>query len=225
MIRAGKRHVHFKHALIQEAAYQSLLRSTRQQHHQRIAQVLAAQFPETVATQPALLAHHYTEAGLHAQAVPYWQRAGQHAIAHSAHVEAVGPSDPGTGCAHDPPGDARTRSTRTGLAPCPGDGAECHQRLDGARSRRGLQPSAAPLSAGRRDGIALFCALGLRDFSFCARRAADIASAGRTAAHSCSAAPGAGVFPGRPLYAGRCPHCSRGVSSSPRPLGADLRTV
>ena len=50
----------FKHALIQDVAYQSLLRSTRQQHHQRIAQALEAQFPETVATQPELVAQHYT---------------------------------------------------------------------------------------------------------------------------------------------------------------------
>src|SRR5262249_15700317 len=62
----------FKHALIQEAAYQSLLKSTRQQYHQRIAQVLATQFPETTATQPELLARHYTEAGLQDQALPYW---------------------------------------------------------------------------------------------------------------------------------------------------------
>jgi class 3 adenylate cyclase len=66
----------FKHALIQEAAYQSLLRSTRQRHHQRIAQVLEGRFPEIVETQPELLAHHYTEAGLLAHAIPYWQRAG-----------------------------------------------------------------------------------------------------------------------------------------------------
>jgi TOMM system kinase/cyclase fusion protein len=80
----------FKHALIQDAAYQSLLRSTRQQHHQRIAQVLEAQFPELCETQPELLAHHYTEAGLLAQAVPYWQRAGQRALQRSAYVEAIG---------------------------------------------------------------------------------------------------------------------------------------
>jgi predicted ATPase len=79
----------FKHALIQETAYQSLLRRTRQQYHQRIAQVLEAQFPETVETQPELLAHHYTEAGLHAPAVGYWQRAGQHASNRSAHLEAI----------------------------------------------------------------------------------------------------------------------------------------
>jgi predicted ATPase len=79
----------FKHALIQEAAYQSLLRSTRQQYHQRIAQVLEARFPESGETQPELLAHHYTEAGLTAQAIAYWQRAGQQASERSAHLEAV----------------------------------------------------------------------------------------------------------------------------------------
>jgi class 3 adenylate cyclase/predicted ATPase len=79
----------FKHALIQEAAYQSLLKSTRQQYHQRIAQVLAAQFPETTATQPELLARHYTEADLRAQALPYWHQAGQRANARSAYAEAL----------------------------------------------------------------------------------------------------------------------------------------
>jgi predicted ATPase len=79
----------FKHALIQDAAYQSLLRSTRQQYHQGIAQVLVSQFPETAETQPELLAHHYTEAGLSAQAIPYWQRAGQRAGQRSAHAEAI----------------------------------------------------------------------------------------------------------------------------------------
>jgi predicted ATPase/class 3 adenylate cyclase len=78
----------FKHALIQDAAYQSLLRSTRQHYHRRIAEVLTAQFPETTAMQPELLARHYTEAGLQAAALPYWHQAGQHAIAHSAYAEA-----------------------------------------------------------------------------------------------------------------------------------------
>jgi predicted ATPase len=79
----------FKHALIQEAAYQSLLRSTRQYYHQRAARVLTEQFSETAATHPELIAHHYTEAACSEQAVPYWQRAGQRAIERSAHVEAV----------------------------------------------------------------------------------------------------------------------------------------
>ena len=79
----------FKHALIQDAAYQLLLRSTRQRYHQRIAQVLAERFPETAETQPELLAHHYTEAGLTEQAIVYWQRAGQQALQRSANPEAV----------------------------------------------------------------------------------------------------------------------------------------
>src|SRR5262249_41387549 len=62
----------FKHALIQDTAYASLLRSTRQQYHQRIAQILEAQFAETVEAHPELLAQHYTEAGRAAQAVGYW---------------------------------------------------------------------------------------------------------------------------------------------------------
>jgi predicted ATPase len=78
----------FKHALIQEAAYQSLLKSTRQQYHQHIAQVLAERFPETAATHPEVLARHYTEAGLQAEALPYWHQAGQCALARSAYAEA-----------------------------------------------------------------------------------------------------------------------------------------
>ncbi|WP_179138122.1 adenylate/guanylate cyclase domain-containing protein [Candidatus Entotheonella palauensis] len=79
----------FKHALIQEVAYQSLLKSTRQQVHQRIVQVLMEAFPKTVKVQPELLAHHATEAGLTDQAVGYWQQAGQHALRRSANIEAA----------------------------------------------------------------------------------------------------------------------------------------
>jgi predicted ATPase len=79
----------FKHAPIQETAYQSLVKGTRQYYHQRIVQVLEARFPEIAATQPKLVAQHYTEAGLTAQAISYWQRAGQRAIERSANLEAI----------------------------------------------------------------------------------------------------------------------------------------
>lgn len=79
----------FKHALIQEIAYQSLLRSTRYQYHQRIAQVLEQQFPDTAESEPEMLARHYTEAELNQQAVSYWQRAGQQAVERSANLEAI----------------------------------------------------------------------------------------------------------------------------------------
>jgi TOMM system kinase/cyclase fusion protein len=79
----------FKHTLIQETAYQSLLKSQRQQYHRQTAPILEQHFPEVAETQPELLAHHYTEAGLPAQALPYWQRAGQRAVERSANVEAI----------------------------------------------------------------------------------------------------------------------------------------
>ena len=79
----------FKHALIQDAAYASLLKSTRQHYHQRIARVLEEQFPETAEAQPELLAHHFTEAGLTEKAVHYWHTAAQRAVERSAHVEAI----------------------------------------------------------------------------------------------------------------------------------------
>ena len=79
----------FKHALIQDAAYASLLKRTRQQYHQQIAQMLEAEFPETVEAEPELVAHHYTEAGLNEQAVGYWLQAGKRAFQRSANVEAM----------------------------------------------------------------------------------------------------------------------------------------
>jgi predicted ATPase len=87
----------FKHALIQEAAYQSLLKSTRQHYHQRIAEVLTSQFPATGETQPEVVAHHYTEAGLNAYALGYWQQAGDKAARRSAHVEAIAHFNKGLG--------------------------------------------------------------------------------------------------------------------------------
>jgi class 3 adenylate cyclase/predicted ATPase len=79
----------FKHGLVQDTAYQSLLKSRRQQLHQHIAQALEDRFPETKETQPELLAHHYTEAGLIEQAIPYWQQAGTRATDRSANIEAI----------------------------------------------------------------------------------------------------------------------------------------
>src|SRR4029450_2469057 len=79
----------FKHALIRDAAYESLLKSRRQQYHQHIAHVLEAGFPETPHTQLELLAYHFTEAQLHGKAVYYWYQAGQQASEHSAYVEAI----------------------------------------------------------------------------------------------------------------------------------------
>jgi tetratricopeptide (TPR) repeat protein len=79
----------FKHALIQDAAYQSLLKRTRQQYHQQVAKLLEDRFPELASTQPELVAHHYTEASCPAHAIAYWHRAGMAAASKSANVEAI----------------------------------------------------------------------------------------------------------------------------------------
>jgi predicted ATPase/class 3 adenylate cyclase len=79
----------FKHALVQDAAYGTLLKSRRQHLHARIAVVLEEQFPETARSQPELLAHHCTHAGLVEKAIDYWHKAGQLAIGRSAMKEAI----------------------------------------------------------------------------------------------------------------------------------------
>jgi class 3 adenylate cyclase/predicted ATPase len=79
----------FKHALVQDAAYGTLLRSTRQQLHARIVAILEDQFPEIVAAHPGLLAQHCAEAGFNEKAIGYYLKTGQHAIARSAMAEAV----------------------------------------------------------------------------------------------------------------------------------------
>jgi len=79
----------FKHALVRDAAYGSLLRSQRRLIHGRIVGILEAQFPETVAAEPALLAQHCTAASLTETAIGYWLKAARQAMARSAMVEAI----------------------------------------------------------------------------------------------------------------------------------------
>lgn len=79
----------FKHALVQDAAYQSLLKSKRQRLHARIAKVIEEQFPETAQTEPEILAQHYSQAREVSRAVKYWRFAGERAAQRSANVEAA----------------------------------------------------------------------------------------------------------------------------------------
>jgi class 3 adenylate cyclase/tetratricopeptide (TPR) repeat protein len=79
----------FKHALVQDAAYNTLLKSRRRELHQRIAHILQEHFSDTATSAPELLAHHCTEAGLIVEAVRYWRSAGRKAIERTANVEAI----------------------------------------------------------------------------------------------------------------------------------------
>ena len=119
----------FKHPSIQDAAYPSLLRSTRQQYHQRIAQVLEGHFPETTETQPELLAYHFTEAGLHAPAIEAWRKAGQRSAARSAYTEAVAHVTKGLESARWHARDRDTHRAGTDIAPHAGYGTPDDQRV------------------------------------------------------------------------------------------------
>jgi tetratricopeptide (TPR) repeat protein len=79
----------FKHALIQDAAYENLLKSRRQILHRRVGEVLRDQFTATAAAEPELLAHHFTHAGLIEVAIEWWGKAGQRSLARSALIEAI----------------------------------------------------------------------------------------------------------------------------------------
>jgi predicted ATPase len=79
----------FKHALIQDAAYENLLKSRRQVLHRRAGEVLRDQFADSASAGPELLAHHFTQAGLTEAAIEWWGKAGQRSLERSALVEAA----------------------------------------------------------------------------------------------------------------------------------------
>ena len=79
----------FKHALLQDVAYQSLLKTTRRDYHARIAHVIAEQFGDIAETQPEIVARHFTEAELYDEAVAYWLKAGQRSTQRSSNLDAI----------------------------------------------------------------------------------------------------------------------------------------
>ena len=79
----------FKHALIQDAAYENLLKSRRQVLHRRVAEILRDKFADSAAAEPELLAHHFTQAGLIEAAIEWWGKAGERSLERSALLEAA----------------------------------------------------------------------------------------------------------------------------------------
>src|SRR5262249_17745895 len=101
----------FKHALLEDALYNALVKGKRQQFHRRIGEVLEARFPQTVETKPELLAHHFTEAGQTEKAVAYWLKAGQRSRHRSALCESIGHLTKGLALL-DTLGESRARDER-----------------------------------------------------------------------------------------------------------------
>ncbi len=83
-------HYIFKHALIQEAAYDTLLRSSRLQHHRRVAETYLAEFADEARANPEVVAHHFSRAGMPTEAIEHWQKAGKLAESRSGYSEAIG---------------------------------------------------------------------------------------------------------------------------------------
>ena len=104
----------FKHALVQDTAYESLLKSRRQILHQRIALTLQERFPALAEAEPEVLAFHFSRAGIAASACDYYERAGDRAVARSAYAEAFADFEAALTHAQDmPPGEDRSKRELT----------------------------------------------------------------------------------------------------------------
>jgi len=99
----------FKHAMVRDAAYESLLRKRRQNLHARIASAIEMRFPQLIEAQPELVARHFGEAGLMEKAIGYWLQAGRLAATRSANVEAIAHLRAGLASINDLPGSSRSR--------------------------------------------------------------------------------------------------------------------
>ncbi|AZO22207.1 adenylate/guanylate cyclase domain-containing protein [Mesorhizobium sp. M1E.F.Ca.ET.045.02.1.1] len=163
----------FKHALVQDAAYGTLLRAKRQELHKRVADVLEEKWPEITEAQPEFLAHHLQEAGDWAGAVDHWQKAGGAALARAATREAVSHFASAIDCSRrlgDVSGGAE-RVTRLHLAM-----ANALMQAEGYRSERlGKTLEDARLAAAKTASVELQCdvALSLAPFFYAAGRNQD----------------------------------------------------
>ena len=151
----------FKHALVRDAAYASLLKSRRRQLHARIAEVLEENFSAVVEAEPDVLANHWAEAGAADKAAIYRLKAGQRALAHSATAEAVAQLTTRTGAARDVARRRRPSSRRARSADHARRGAVRSERLRGARDDARLCARARALRQARRGPSARAGAAGL----------------------------------------------------------------
>jgi predicted ATPase len=114
----------FKHALVQDAAYDPLLKSRRQELHTKIARVIEQRFPSIKTTEPEMLAHHLTAGGLAEAAVPLWQAAGELAVKRLAMAEAISHLSRGLELAATLPRSSQRDASELGLRSFGVDGAQ-----------------------------------------------------------------------------------------------------
>ena len=145
----------FKHALVRDAAYQSLLKSRRQELHARVAAALEAHFPEAAGGRPELLAYHLAEAGQAERAIVYLQRASRRALARSAEAEAVGHLQAALAQLDRVAEVGRRGALEFELQAALGTGTLDRARLRGAGDRSRLRAGgvARPAAAGRLPAV------------------------------------------------------------------------
>ena len=144
----------FKHALVQDAAYNSLLKSRRQELHAKIARVIEAHFPNIKTTEPEMLAHHLTAAGLAEAAIPLWQAAGELALKRLALTDAISHLNQGLDLLFTLPPSSQRELQRTRAAQPAWNSVVCSQRLVHPRVAAGLQPAVALARSRRAPGRA-----------------------------------------------------------------------
>jgi class 3 adenylate cyclase/predicted ATPase len=151
----------FKHALVQEAAYDSLLRRRRQELHGKIARVIEERLPHTEATEPELLAHHYTEAKQPEKAIPLWQKAGSLALGHMALVEAIAQLNKGLELVAALPPSAGREGSELGLRALLGTVWMALRGWQAQEVWDSLHPALGPANALRRNDALLPILWGL----------------------------------------------------------------
>jgi class 3 adenylate cyclase len=151
----------FKHALVQDAAYESLLRRRRQELHGKIARVIEERLPHTAATEPELLAHHYTEAKRSDKAIPQWQKAGGLALGHMALIEAIAHLNKGLELADALPPSAKRDDSELGLRTLLGTAWMALRGWQVEEVWDSLHPALGPANALRRNDALLPILWGL----------------------------------------------------------------
>jgi predicted ATPase len=143
-----------RHALVQDAAYDSLLKSRKQELHTKIACVIEQRFPNIRSIEPEVLAHHLTAANLAEAAVPLWQAAGELGLRRMALAEAIAHLDQGLELVSSLPRSSERDTSELGCA------AALEQRGSGSKAGRPRKFGAAcirPLSWRNRSSATMHC--------------------------------------------------------------------
>jgi tetratricopeptide (TPR) repeat protein len=163
----------FKHALVQDAAYDSLLKARRQDLHAKIARLIEERFPSTEATEPELLAHHYTVAKLPDRAIPLWQKAGSLALGQMALTEAIAHLNKALELVAALPASAERDGSELDLRTLLGTAWFAFRGPQAQEVWDSRHPALALAHSLRRNDALLPIIFGLLDYVFCSGRVAE----------------------------------------------------